>query len=89
MVLGQKAEDRCSNIIRNIGDCPDRQLSRQIVQTLKAMFLCYLYNKVPFNSFLDLIGLKSSWSLIINLKLFNIKEHDLDLRGRFSDGNTN
>jgi hypothetical protein len=31
MVLGQEAEDRCSNVIRNIGGCPGSQLSLPIV----------------------------------------------------------
>lgn len=35
----------------------------------------------------SLMGLKTSYSLIIELKLFGIKEDVLDLRGFFFDGN--
>jgi hypothetical protein len=31
--------------------------------------------------------LKTSYSLVIKLKLFNIEKDDIDLKGCFSDGN--
>jgi hypothetical protein len=34
------------------------------------------------------MGLRTTYSLIIKLKFFNIKEDDLDLKGLLSDGNT-
>ena len=34
------------------------------------------------------MGLKTSYSLITELRLFNNKEDVLDLKGWFSDGNT-
>lgn len=50
------------------------------------MFLCFLYIQVIFT--LSWMGLKTGYSLIIKLKLFSIKEDNLDLNGWFSDGNT-
>jgi hypothetical protein len=55
MVLGQNAEDRCSNVLRN-RSCPGRQLSLQIVYVLETMVLCFLYIQAIFNSFSILDG---------------------------------
>ena len=53
------------------------------------MSLYFLYSGNISFPFKSLTGLKTSHRLTIELKLFNIKEDFPDLKGWFSDGNTN
>ena len=50
--------------------------------------LCFSYFQVILVILGFLMGLKTSYSLIIKLKLFSIEEDDRDLKGWFSDDNT-
>ena len=47
-MLGQKAEDRCSNIIKNIGDGPGNQLSLSWLYFLSAGVLYFLNTQIIF-----------------------------------------
>jgi hypothetical protein len=43
---GPEDEDRCSNFISSIEDCPGSQLSLPIVSTLEAKFLSLLHTQI-------------------------------------------
>jgi len=47
-ILGQEAEDRCSTVTENIGDCPGSQLSLSFLQFLEAVFLNFPHTQVIF-----------------------------------------
>ena len=82
IVLDQKSEDRCSNIIRNIEDCPGSQLFLQIVLSFRSyVFVLSTYSDNFKFLLRSLMELKNSYSLIIELKLFTIKEDVSDLKG--------
>jgi hypothetical protein len=57
MVLGQKAEDRCSDICyKKLGAVQAGSCLHNLFKFLEAMFLCFLYIQVIFLSFLDFLS---------------------------------
>ena len=86
MVLGQKAEDRCSNIIRN---CELYRYSAVCLIVFKFGNACLVLTIYSGNIYFVLgflAGFMTSWNLIIKLKLFSIEREVIKWKTGFPGG---